>query len=262
MHVDEVAHLLAVLVDHRLAAEMEAQAEHAAGAAVGVVEALARALHDRIAHRHARDAVALAQRQRHALLGDLRQPVLVLRVGHRFVGALPLQRAGEARRRLQFPQAALELLGRADVRQHGAAGGVVVQAFAERGLAGRDDHLSHRQLLAHDQFVDQRGAGDVDVEEAAEGGQVVLEGGQVVDHLAAAKRVEQHPGIAHVAAHELDARVQVGRHGVARVHRLFERVEHAHLVAVAQQRVGGVRTDEAGTAGDQDLGHWLCSSRW
>jgi hypothetical protein len=31
------------------------------------------------------------------------------------------------------------------------------------------------------------------------------------------------------------------------MYRLFERIEHAHGKAVAQQRVGGMRSDETGT---------------
>ena len=58
--------------------------------------------------------------------------------------------------------------------------------------------------------------------------------------------------VAHVALDELGARVEVV--GPLAVRGLEQRVEHADLVALLQQRVDDVRADEAGAAGDEDHG--------
>ena len=70
------------------------------------------------------------------------------------------------------------------------------------------------------------------------------------DSRTAAQCVEQHLLVAHVALHELDPRIQVGRRLSATVDRLFQAVENAHCVAVGEQRVGGVRTDEPRASSD------------
>ena len=136
----------------------------------------------------------------------------------------------------------------------------MIEPFAQRRLAGGDDHFLDRQLFADDQLVDQGGGGDVDVEEAAEGGQVVLERGEVVNDVAALERGEQGFFVANVADDELDARVEIIGALAVGMDGRFEAVERANVVAACEQGVGGVRSDESGSAGDQGAHGWLTSS--
>ncbi len=57
--------------------------------------------------------------------------------------------------------------------------------------------------------------------------------------------------VAHVALHPLDILSQVIRPSVG-VNLRSEIVEDSHFVTLPEQRVGYVRSDKAGAAGDQD----------
>ncbi len=61
-------------------------------------------------------------------------------------------------------------------------------------------------------------------------------------------------GVAHVAAHVLRLGLRIRRPvGAGAVHLGVERVEHAHALALADERIHQVRTDEARSAGDENL---------
>ncbi len=191
--------------------------------------------------------------ERDVLLGDFAHPVGVLRVRHALARALHGERPRLPRAWLDLPDPLRELRVGPKPRQDLAAVGVEVEPLAQRRLAARDHHLLHRQLLAHDELVDERGRRHVDVEEAAEGRQVVLERGQVIDRLHALERLLQGRLVAHVPAHEINAGIEVARHLAAAVDGLLQAVEHADLVALREQRVGGVRSDEACAACDENF---------
>ncbi len=68
------------------------------------------------------------------------------------------------------------------------------------------------------------------------------------------KRLAQRAGVAHVAAHELGVGGDVARAEPA-MHLLDEPVVHAHVVARREQRLGDMRSDETGSAGDEHTRH-------
>src|SRR5437899_926981 len=75
--------------------------------------------------------------QRHFLLGDFADAVLVLRIGDGFIGRLPLERPAESRRRLNFPDASLKLLVGANIRKQRLAVGRM--RADESSAAGDED---------------------------------------------------------------------------------------------------------------------------
>jgi len=54
--------------------------------------------------------------------------------------------------------------------------------------------------------------------------------------------------VPHVPPDELDAPIQILRHAAPGVHRLLKGIENAHAETFAQQRIGGMRADEAGAS--------------
>jgi hypothetical protein len=130
--------------------------------------------------------------------------------------------------------------------------GAAVPALAVDGLRRRHHDLPHRQLLADDQLVEQRGAHRVHAEELAEVGQVVLIGGEVDHRVDTGERRQQVLAARHVAEAELSGGVEV--RGLAlQVDRLLEAVEDADLVALRHEPVDRVGSDEAGAARDEDF---------
>ena len=107
--VHEVADLVAILVDHRIATQMERQGKDPASTRIGVIETLTRTLHDRIAHRDRGDGIHPPEIERRVLLRDLRGAVAVLRVGDGLIGGLGAQRPGFAGAWLDIPDAALQI---------------------------------------------------------------------------------------------------------------------------------------------------------
>ena len=75
----------------------------------------------------------------------------------------------------------------------------------------------------------------------------------MADVLDALQRRGDGGAVADVAGHELRGGVEVV--GPLGVRRRMQRVEDPHLVAAGDERVGDVRPDEAGAAGDEHTGH-------
>ena len=73
------------------------------------------------------------------------------------------------------------------------------------------------------------------------------------DRLDAVERPTDRVAVAHVTGVQLDVGVQIGGTLAVAVHLTVEVVERAHLVAVGEQPVGEMRSDEAGAAGNQNL---------
>jgi hypothetical protein len=74
----------------------------------------------------------------------------------------------------------------------------------------------------------------------------------MADRLDAGDRPCRRLRISQVALDPVGARIQVV--GPLAMRRREQRVEHAHVVAVIEQRVDHVRADESGAAGDEDHG--------
>ena len=81
----------------------------------------------------------------------------------------------------------------------------------------------------------------------------------MVDGIHAAQKVGDQIAVAGVTLVEVDFGTQVRRLPVL-VDRRGQRVEHDDLVSKRQQPVARVRTDEPGSAGDEDL-HLLSAPR-
>ena len=200
--VDVVADVAAVLVQRRRLAEQVAQAEDAAGAGVGVVDRLPRALDDAVPQRDGRDAVPAAEVDRDHLLAELGHAVGVLRVGDPLRRGLHLQRAA-ADRAGDVPLARGQRALRAHARQLLAVGRAAVQPLAHGRLRRGHHHPGEVQPLGDDDLVEQRGGDHVDVGEPGEVGQVVLVGGEVVDRVHPAQQVGEQLAVADVALEEV-----------------------------------------------------------
>jgi hypothetical protein len=72
----------------------------------------------------------------------------------------------------------------------------------------------------------------------------------MADGVDAMQRASYRDLVGDVGDHQLGAGIKVV--GELGVDVRTERVEHAHLVALAEERIDDVRPDEAGTAGDED----------
>ena len=69
----------------------------------------------------------------------------------------------------------------------------------------------------------------------------------------AAQRLAHVVATAHVAMEALDLEMQILRKRcVGSVHLVRERVDHTHPMTLLGQTVGEMRTDEAGSAGDEN----------
>ncbi len=120
-------------------------------------------------------------------------------------------------------------------------------------FGGGDDDAAHGPL---DQPLEQRrGAALVDRDVALDRVHALAHpdlGGEVDDAVHAAQRARQRRLVAHVAAQQLDLRVEIPGPRPRAVDLRDQAVEGAHPVAARQERAGEVSADEAGAAGDQD----------
>src|ERR1017187_7095259 len=150
--VHVIPQLLSVFKNRRALPFHHLQREDAQHTRVGVAERLVRPLHDRVAQRHAGDAVIAAQRDGHQLLRVFCDRVLVLRSRMRLQQRQRFDRPA-AFRANRFPQASCQSLRGASIREHLPIFRALVAPLAVDKLAAGDDDLPHRQFLRNDQFV-------------------------------------------------------------------------------------------------------------
>ena len=113
-------------------------------------------------------------------------------------------------------------------------------------------------MLGDDDLVEQGRRDHVHVGESREVGQVVLVGGEVVDGVDPTQQVRDQIAVADVALVEVDLGTQV-RGPPVPVYRRGQRVEHDDVVSERQEPVAGVRSDESGASGDEDLHFCRCA---
>jgi len=129
----------------------------------------------------------------------------------------------------------------------------LVQALARHRLAGSHHHPLHRQPLTHDQLVQQRSADRVDMKEAREVRQMVLVSRQMDHGIHAVQGRAQRRPVTHIAQQAFRAPVQPLRPATGQMHRWREQIKHPHAVAARQQQIDGMRANEAGATGDEDV---------
>ncbi len=105
--------------------------------------------------------------------------------------------------------------------------------------------------LGDDQLVEQGRGDDIDVVVLREIGQIVLIRGKVKNGIDTSEERCDEVSIAHVALVEVDLPAHVLR-WTSTVNWGGERVEHNDVVPQGQQAIARVRTDEAGTSGNEN----------
>ena len=257
LDVDVVPDRPTILVEDGSPAQQVAQAEDAARTGVRVVHRLPGPLHDAVPERDGRDAVPASQVDGDHFLAELGHAVGVLGIGDPLRRGPHLERTA-APRAGDVPLARRQRAFRPHARCLLAVDRAPVESLAHRRLRRCHHDPGEVEALGHDDLVEQGGRDDVHIGEPREFRQVVLVSGEVVHGVDAAQEVGEQVTVTDVALVEVDLGAQVRRLPVP-VYRRRQRVEHHDFVAQRQQPVAGVRADEPGAAGDEDLHFRQCS---
>ncbi len=247
--VDEVPQLVPVLEEHDRPVQRQPQGKNAQRAVVGILKRLPAPVHHSVAEHDGLDPMAGTNQPGDLLLGQLAQSVDATRAGGRLVRRQRRQRATAARA-YRLPGAAVQRLGLPRIREDLPVLGAAISAFAVDRQAGAHYQPPDQRLAVHQELAQQGGAHRVDLEQFAEGGQVIVVIGQVQDHLGALQGGHPVVAIPNVALDQANAGGQFRDGGVPGRRQV---VEHGHLVPLLGQAQGRPRPDEPGSPADQDF---------
>ena len=252
LDVDEITELIPILEQLRCLIVRESQREDPQRAVVGVLEGLRPSLDGAVAQDDPLDPMPLSEETDQLLLRQLAQAVGAGRSGHGLVGDHRRDRTA-ADWAGRVPDATLEGIDPPWLRIDIAVLAAAIFALAVDRHRRPEHHPPHRCLPFEEQLEENRRADRIDVEEFAEGRQIVVVIREVQHDLVLLERLDPVLPLANISLDELHTR---RKRRWAVVRRRGEVVEDGDLVPLLHQMLAGALTNEAGPAGDQHLHCW------